>query len=372
MSQGGEKTEKPTAKRLREARKRGQLAKSQDLTAAALFVVAVIVLWLAGGYMSGHLMELMRDHLARAAEEGARLDRTTALQRMNGGIRAMAYALAPLLGALIAIGGLVAYLQVGSLFAFESLKPSAEKLNPVANFKQKFLKSRAYIELAKTILKLAVAVVVISNVLWNARVDLIQLAHQPIRSVGAFTMTIILEIGVKVGAAFLLLGAGDWFLQRFLHRREMMMTKQEVKEEYKESEGNPQIKGARRAMHRQILMESMMAAVRRADVVVVNPTHLAVAIKYDRETMSAPQVTAKGADLIAAKMREIAADAGVPVMRDVPLARQMYELDIEEEVPEQLYEAVAVVLRWVYDLEAERSGVTRVKPAKGAAATSHA
>lgn len=136
------------------------------------------------------------------------------------------------------------------------------------------------------------------------------------------------------------------------------MTKQEVKDEWKESEGDPLFKSARRQMHRDILMQSMMAAVQRADVVVVNPTHIAVALRYDRGEMGAPVVLAKGAELIAAKMREIAQAADVPLMRDVPLARALYELEIDSEIPEEMFEAVAVVLRWVYSLAEERGEVS--------------
>lgn len=366
MSQGGEKTEQPTAKRLREARKRGQIAKSQDLTSAVLFVAAILVLWLAGDFMVGHLAALMRDSLTRAAAEGGKLDGAFALRRLNDGVLSMAFALAPFLLTLFVAGGLVAYLQVGSIFAFESIKPNLEKIDLAKNFQQKFLKSRSYIELGKTIVKLVVAAVVAASVLWGARLDLIRLTHAPLAAIAGFTTTIVFEIGVKVGVAFLLLGALDWFLQRFLHSKEMRMTKQEVKEEHKETEGNPHVKSARRQMHRQIMMESMMAAVRRADVVVVNPTHIAVALRYDRETMGAPQIVAKGAELMAAKMREIARAAEIPVMRDVPLARAMYELEIDDEVPEELYESIAVVLRWAYDLAKERgeSGQAEAKSMK--------
>lgn len=337
-----------------------------------LFVGAMLVLWLAGDFMGGRLVDLTRDGIVRAASEGGRLDEAAALQAMMRGAWALALVLAPFFAVLVVAGALVTYLQVGPVFAFESLKPGLDKLNPATNFQQKFLKSRAYIELSKTIIKLVVATVVVGFVLWHARLDVVELAHESPTRVAGFTTRLLFEIGIKVGVAFLLVGAGDYFLQRFLHLKEMRMTKQEVKDEYKETEGNPLVKSARRQLHRQILTESMLAAVRRADVVVVNPTHVAVALKYDREKMGAPQITAKGAELMAAKMREIAREASVPVMRDVSLARAMYELEVEDEVPEELYEAVAVVLRWVYDLAAERGEVARRGEAKrGGAATSH-
>jgi flagellar biosynthesis protein FlhB len=180
-----------------------------------------------------------------------------------------------------------------------------------------------------------------------------------VTSVAAFTSTIVLEIGLKVGFTFLLLGAADYFLQKFLYLKEMKMTKQEVREEHKETEGNPLVKGARRQIHREILMQGMMVAIKKADAVVVNPTHVAVALRYDRGTMNAPTVVAKGAELMAAHIRQLAKEAGVPIMRDVGLARALYELELEAEVPEELYEAVAVVLRWVYQLAEERGEVVQ-------------
>jgi flagellar biosynthesis protein FlhB len=133
------------------------------------------------------------------------------------------------------------------------------------------------------------------------------------------------------------------------------MTKKEVRDEYKEMEGDPYIKSKRRQIHREIIAQSMANAVRKADVVVANPTHVAVAISYDRGEMDAPRIVAKGADFMAAQMREIATEANVPIMRDIPLARTLYELDIEDEIPENLYESVAVVLRWVYELNENKN-----------------
>jgi len=357
MSQGGEKTEKPTEKRLRDSRRKGQVAKSQDLSSSLLLLAAIAVLWLAGRQMGGWLSASMHDQLIFAGGFKGELDKTVALSALFAGTKAMAMALAPLLLVLVAVAALVGYFQVGSIFSFETVKPNLTKLNPGEGFKQKFLKSRPYIELVKTLVKIIIAVSVIGMVLWGARRDVIELTRQPAPLVASFTAALIFEIGIKVGLAFVLLGIGDFFLQRFLHLREMKMTKQEVKEEYKETEGNPLYKSMRRQLHREILMQSIMAAVKQANVVVVNPTHVAVALRYDRATMSAPVVVAKGAELIAAKIREIAQASDVPIRRDVPLARALYELEIDDEVPEELYDAVAVVLRWVYEMAEERGEV---------------
>lgn len=357
MSQAGEKTEQPTAKRLRDARRKGQVARSHDLSSAVLLVVSVAVLYLAGGHVAGWAGGAMREQLEHAATYRGQLDQAAALGAIFAGVKALAYVLAPLFATLLVIAFLANYFQVGSIFSFEPVKPNANKLNPAEGFKQKFLKARPYVELGKTALKLVIASVVVGAALWSARRDIVELTRQPAQLAASYAVSLIFTIGLRVGIAFLVIGAADYFLQRYFHRRELMMTKHEVKEEYKETEGNPIHKSLRRARHREILMQAMMDAVRRANVVVVNPTHLAVALQYERESMGAPTVVAKGADLMAAQIRKIAEESEVPIMRDVPLARALYELEIDREVPEGLYESVAVVLRWVYKLAEERGEV---------------
>jgi flagellar biosynthetic protein FlhB len=358
MSAGtGEKTEQPTDKRLQDARKKGQVARSQDLTSAVLLIAAVAVVWLIGGYIGGVLQGTVKDQIEFAATFKGQFTNETAYNVIWRGVSGMFWVLMPIFVVVVVFAFLGNYLQIGAIFSFESIAPKFEKLNPVEGFKQKFLKSRAYIELAKTIFKMSVTAAVAGYVLWAAREDIVRLITKPPDVVAAYTFGLILEIGLKIGLAFLVLGGADYFLQRFLHRQDMKMTKHEVREEYKETEGNPLIKAQRRALHREILSQSLAAAVRDADVVMSNPTHVAVALKYERGKVNAPIVTAKGADLLAAKIREIAAESGVPVKRDVPLARALYQLDVEQEIPEELYEAVAVVLQWVYSMTEERAEI---------------
>lgn len=357
MSQAGEKTEQPTAKRLRDARRKGQVARSHDLSSAVLLVVSVAVLYLAGGHVAGWAGGAMREQLEHAATYRGPLDQAAALGALFTGVKAMAFVLAPLFATLLVVALLANYFQVGSIFSFEPVKPSANKINPAEGFKNKFLKARPYVELGKTALKLVIASVVVGAALWSARRDIVELTRQPSQIAASYAVSLIFTIGLRVGVAFLVIGAADYFLQRYFHRRELMMTKHEVKEEYKETEGNPIHKSMRRARHREILMQAMMDAVRRANVVVVNPTHVAVALQYERDAMAAPTVVAKGADLMAAQIRKIAEESEVPIMRDVPLARALYDLEIDREVPEELYESVAVVLRWVYKLAEERGEV---------------
>jgi flagellar biosynthetic protein FlhB len=322
-----------------------------------LLLTAVAIMAMAGTQIGLQLADAMRNGIIHATTSKAVFDQSAAVVLIWSGARTMAWALAPILTALFVISLLVSYLQVGPIFSFEPVKPDLKKLNPAEGFKQKFLKARPYIELLKTVLKMTVAGVVIVAVIWNHRADIIRLSSQNVSNAGTFASTVMFQIGLKVGVAFLILGIADRFLQKFLHLKEMKMTKQEVKEEYKETEGNPLYKSARRRVYFEILQQSMMAAVKKADVVVINPTHVAVALKYDRAEMDAPVVVAKGAELMAAQIRKIAAEANVPTIRDVPLARALYDIEIDASIPEELFETVAEVLRWVYQLAEEKKGI---------------
>jgi flagellar biosynthetic protein FlhB len=352
-----EKTEKPTEKRIRDARRKGQVAKSYDLTSALMLISAAVVFTVAGGWAGGRLASNMRENIIRAAGFKGTLDSQAALAAIFSSVYELASVLAPLLVGLVMIAAIVSYLQVGPIFAFEPVKPTMNKLNPFEGFKQKFLKARPYLELCKTIVKIIVVAVVTCLALWDNRADIIELTRRPVYQAAGLAVLLVLGILARVAIVFLIIAVGDFFLQRFLHRRELRMTKHEVKEEYKETEGNPLHKIARRQVHREILMYNLMMAVKKADVVVANPTHYAIALQYDRSSMNAPVVVAKGVEFMAAHIRQIAEADDVPIVEDIPLAHALYEVEVETEIPEQLYTAVAVVLRWVYQLAEDRQEV---------------
>lgn len=350
----GEKTEKPTEKRIRDARKKGQVAKSQDLTSALMLVSAFLVFWLSGTITAAVLLKAMRGGIETAGSFTGVLTRERVSELLFQAVIDMGTALAPIFIFLFAGAVLFNYIQVGSLVAFEGVKPDISKLNPAEGFKQKFLKSRPYVELGKTLLKSIITFTVVGWVLWAEIPHIVGLSNQDAAHVTAYIFNLILRVGFYVGVLFLCLATGDFFLQRYMFLNQMKMSKQEVKQEYKESEGDPLIKWMRKSLHQEILAQSSIAAVKTADVVLVNPTHIAVAVKYDRVNMGAPTVVAKGADLIAKQIREIAKKSDVPLMRDIPLARALYEVDLETEIPEELFETVAEVLRWVYSLNEDK------------------
>ncbi|OYT70883.1 MAG: EscU/YscU/HrcU family type III secretion system export apparatus switch protein [Chloracidobacterium sp. CP2_5A] len=352
MSQSsGEKTEQPTQKKLDDARKKGQVPKSQDLVSAALLVGSIgIVFLLAGNFIGQQVAHLTQRSILQAATFKGDLDMATAGDALLEGVTTLALTLAPLFLTVFILAALIGYIQVGSLFSTEAIKPDMNRLNPFSAFQQKFFKSRTYIEFAKTLLKLAIAAGIASYVVLGSRQALPTLARVSPAAASDFMLGQVIQLSLAVAICFVALGALDFFLQKFLHLQDLKMTKQEVKEEWKEQEGDPHIKAERRAIHLELLNEASAHAVKESDVVLVNPTHVAVAIRYDRKAMNAPQIVAKGADLIAAQIREIAREAGVPIKRDVPLARALYELEVNSEIPEHLYEAIAIVLRWAYTL----------------------
>ncbi len=354
----GEKTEQPTHKKLEDAKKKGQVAKSQDLSSAVLLIVAVGVLWLGGNYIGNYVLGSIKDQFASAAAFSGDMTNEVVFDSLSQGLVTFVMVLAPLFIVVWIFALAVNFLQVGSIFAPESIAPKFSKLNPVEGFQNKFLKLRPYVELLKTLIKMIITAVVAGSVLWSARGDVVLLGQQQLDVSIVYAFNLIIEIGFKIGLVFLILGIGDFFLQRYLHKRDMKMTKHEVKQEYKETEGNPLIKSQRRMIHREILSQGLAAAVKQADVVVANPTHVAVAIKYDKNEGEAPIIVAKGADLMAAQIRQVAKEASVPITRDIPLARALYELEIDDEIPEEMFEAVAIILRWVYKLAEENGEIS--------------
>ncbi|MGH9721695.1 MAG: type III secretion system export apparatus subunit SctU [Bryobacteraceae bacterium] len=348
----GEKTEAPTPKKIKDARKKGQVAKSNDLTQAFLFLTAALVLAGGGPAFVDQLKNLMHDFFRPSMLDGS-VSQDAMLKYMGDAWLRFLFLSAPLMGAMFLIAAAVMYLQVKSLFAPEVLKPKLDKLNPIKGFQNIFFKAKTYIELIKNLVKFAVILFLVYKSIEGAMHDVILTARTTLSQTALLAGTLMSGMLYKVGAAFVVIGAADFMLQKKQYIKELRMSKYEVEKEYKQEEGDPHIKGHRRQLHRELLNESMIENVPEADVVVVNPAHLAIALKYDGKAMSAPRVTAKGQELSAKRIIELARRSGVPVMRNVPLAHSLYELEVGRDIPEDLYEAVAEVLNWVYQLSQE-------------------
>jgi flagellar biosynthesis protein FlhB len=348
---GGEPTEEPTPKRLRDARRRGEIARSRDATAGAAFIAAFAALWLGAGALLTLVAGFMRRTLATCAGAAA----PTPTAALDEGLRVLWRASAPVLGAAFILAVLVGMAQSGGLFTLEPLALKLERLSPGKGFRHVFSK-RSLFEVGKSLLKAAAVAWIAYGVLWGRAREVVRAARGGAEAALRTGAAVGLELLWKTALVFAVVAAADWFWQRRAWLKEHRMTRYEVKQELKQSEGDPHHKAARERLHRDILQHDMLEAVRKADCIIVNPTHLAVALKYDREGMAAPQVVAKGERLLAARIKEIARAAGVPIFHDVPLARSLHRLELGEEVPEELYQAVAEVLKLVYRESAAPGG----------------
>jgi len=350
----GEKTEQPTPKRIKEARKKGQVFKSNDLTQAFLFLTASGILVVTGASLVNELKGLLNEFFQPAVLTG-KLSSDELLRRTgHAWFRGLLYT-APLMGALCVVAASVTFLQVQALFAPEVLKPKLDKINPVKNFQNIFLKARTYINLLKNVVKFVVVTALIYYTLkWSLR-DVALLVSMDLNDAASLAGALMSSLLLRLGGVFIILGAADFMIEKRQYMKGMMMSKYEVQKEYKEDEGDPTLKHRRKQLHEEILSEDMMYNAAHADVVVVNPTHIAVAVRYDDRTMNAPIVTAKGQVRIAQKIVEMARKNRIPVMRNVRLAWGLYEVELGQEIPEELYDTVAEVLTWVYQLAQEEA-----------------
>ena len=348
-----EKTEEATPHRREEARKKGQVARSMELNSFAILFFGLLFLVFTGPAMVRQVAALMREMLSNVTGVSGGADTYIGLL-MHLSLRCLLI-LAPLFVALITVGILINAAQVGFSASIESLQPKLEKLN-LANGLKRLLSRRSLVELIRDLLKLTI----IGVVAWFAlRVELDRIMTltdvDPAGILSAAAWSVF-RVSIKVILALLVLAIFDYAFQRWDFERSIRMTKQELKEEYKLYEGSPQMRSRIRQVQRELARMRMTKEIPKADVVVTNPTSLAVALKYDSETMSAPTVVAKGARLLADRIKEIARAAGVPIVENKPLARALYaSVEVGASVPADLYKATAEVLAYVYRLRGKTS-----------------
>ena len=347
----GDKSEQPTPKRMNEARKKGQVFKSRDFIQSLLFITAAAVLAAGGPTYFTELSDLMKQFFQPDMMRGD-MPMNAMLSRMGFAWSKFLVLSAPLLGALVVAAVAANFVQVKALFAAEIIKPKFEKLNPLAGFKNIFFSSRTYIELVKNLIKFGVIFWVLYSSIKGSMRDIIPIASMRLDQTAALAGSLISGLLYKVGVVFLILGGADYMIQKKLHMKNMMMSKEEVKQEYKEQEGDPHVKHMRKHLFEQLMHESVAHNVPKATAVIANPTHLAIALRYDEAAMQAPTVTAKGQDSMALKIIEIAKEHKVPVVRNIGLAHTLFDLEIGHEIPEDMYEAVAEILNFVYQLAA--------------------
>ncbi|MCC6170424.1 MAG: flagellar biosynthesis protein FlhB [Gammaproteobacteria bacterium] len=345
-----DRTERATPKRLEDARRRGQLPRSPELGAAAVTMATAAALLALGSGIVGRMAEMMRRGLSLG---GARLpDEGAAIAAFRGQMLDALLGVAPVLG-LVFVAALVAPLALGGWnFSAEALGLKFERIDPLAGIGRMF-SVRSVVELAKSLAKFAGVGFVAVAVLWTQTDEILQLSRQAIVPAMAQSLRLAAQALLAMAGALVLIAAIDVPYQIWQHGRQLRMTREEVRQEHRESEGSPEVKGRIRQAQQALARRRMMAEVSTATVVVTNPTHYAVALRYDERRDGAPVLVAKGADEVAARIREIAADNGVPLVSAPPLARVLFRnVDLGVQIPAALYVAVAQVLTYVLHLKA--------------------
>lgn len=368
---GGDKTEKPTAKKLQDARKKGDVAKSKDVTSAVGLMIWLVLAVLTIGFAASRLA-MLYDSLFATIGQGwlhtgfAGAARTIGAQSAELAIMLVAMLLVP----VAAVGLLTEFLQAGPVLAFEKLSPKLDSMNPVEGIKRMFSMDNL-IELAKSIAKAASLFLVGWLVIRSSLPQIVALARTPdlpITAIGGLLWSLTFKLMAAAVALFALFALLDAVYQRYSFEKKMRMSIRDIKQEAKESEGDPYIKGQRRQLAQQLAQQNATNAARNANVLVVNPTHIAIAIDYDRESCPVPTIAAKGEDHVARAMRQAAEEAGVPIVRNIPLARDMLaRAEVGEIVPGDLFDIIAEVILWAREVrehvQAQREAPFGLPPA---------
>jgi len=347
--QDGEKSQEPTQHRRQKAREQGQVAKSQDLASAALLILGLSSLMMLGHRFVDFLGLFCRRQLGGKAWLSTDVDFAVITSR--GIFWETARVILPIMGLLLLGAIAVNLLQMGFLFLPQKLAPDITRLDPLKGLKRIFSLTNL-MKLVFGIFKILVIATVAFASLYGERDTILGLTSMGIPKIAAYLVHIIFWTALKIGLALLILAILDYAFQRWKFEQDIKMTPQEVRDEMKNLEGNPQIRARRRQVQRQLAMNRLNQAVPDADVVITNPTELAVAVKYEPETMAAPIVVAKGAGVLAQRIRRLALEHGIPIVEKKPLAQALYrEVEIDQPIPEDKYAAVAEVLAYVYQLQ---------------------
>ncbi len=355
-----EKTEKATPKKMRDARKKGQVAKSQDFPSAFTFIVSIATTIISAGY----LYEILASYIISMFKlSSANLD----LQHQAGGIFSQALQVIfntsmPIMILTACVGLLTNFLVIGPVFSLESMKPDLKRLNPVTNIKNLF-KFKTIFELLKSIFKISGALILIWTVVWYSIPEIVATAALPVQGSALVFSNFLIQVIIRVGIFFLVIAIFDLIFQKRNFAKEMKMEKFEVKQEYKDTEGDPQVKSRRRQTAQEIAYQEGPMSVKRAKAIITNPIHIAVAIIYESDSEPAPRILTMGKGTIADLIMKIAQENGVPIMRNVVLAQTLFEKGkIGDYIPEETYQAVAEILRWLEGLETlETTGVELFK-----------
>ncbi|MDR2648400.1 MAG: flagellar biosynthesis protein FlhB [Clostridiales bacterium] len=351
FAEGGEKTERATPRKKQKARDEGQVAQSQEINTAFTFLGVFAVLKITAGWIYQRMLEIFSFGFGMIGDMEAVFSPEYSGRVVTFFLGRALWAAAPVMLSALFIGIISNVIQVGWKMTPKALRPKFSRLNPVPGFKRMF-SPQTLVTLLKSILKFSIIAAVIYSALRDELNNLPKLAQMALFESVAWLGELIVNLGLNVGGWFIFVAAADYAFTRFRHTRELRMTKQEVKEEFKQTEGNPQIKGRIRSKMREVSTRRMMQEVPHADVIITNPTHYAVALAYDRDSGRAPLVTAKGVGYAARRIKEIARKNGVEIVENRDLARVLYAtVDTGEEIPPEMYQAAAEILAFVYRLK---------------------
>jgi flagellar biosynthetic protein FliR/FlhB len=346
-----EKTEEATPKKKSDARKKGQVAKSKEVSLALTLVTSTLLISVLGAYVGNSFKDTLTYFLSydftELSYESIKALAVTVIYRV--GITFL-----PVVLPIMVMGIVANYIQTGFLFTGESLKPKFSKLNPINGFKRIF-SSRTAVELFKELIMVGIVGYIGYSFLIDKIKGILNIGFLSVVAIPKEFGNLVVDIFLKISVFMVVVAAADYFYQWRMHKKDLKMTKQEIKEEYKQSEGDPQIKSRIKQKQREMASRRMMASVPDATVVITNPTHIAVALKYEEGGQSAPKVVAKGTDYIAIKIKELAKESKVPIIENKPLARLIFEkVEIEEEIPVDMYQAVAEILAVVYKMNKKK------------------
>ncbi|WP_158737706.1 flagellar biosynthesis protein FlhB [Alteribacillus sp. YIM 98480] len=344
-----EKTEKATPKKKQETRNKGQVPKSTDVNTAFILLAVFLFMFLYGGVLGTHLFTMMQHVYQEYIQWDITTNTIPAIFKelsINSALVMM-----PIMLVALFVGMGASMLQVGFMFTPEAIKFKLEKINPLSGFKRIF-SLRALVEFLKSMLKILLVGMLVFTIIWLSLDSLMFLSQKSVSDGFGEIARLTGIIGVSAALLLLFLSIPDYIYQKYDHEKQIRMSKQDVKDEQKKMEGDPLIKSKRRKKQMDMAMQRMMQEVPKADVVITNPTHFAIALTYEEDKMAAPKITAKGADFVALRIKTIAKNNDVILVENKPLARALYnQTDIGDEVPEELFKAVAEVLAYVYRLK---------------------
>lgn len=344
-----EKTEAPSEKKRQDAREKGTVAKSTEINSVIVLLTALFLIKILGPWIVKELSSSMLEFMSIISD--TEMDYSRLMLLVRKALILLGKVAAPITGGILIMGVVANVAQVGFLFTLKPLMPKLEKINPISGFTRLF-SMRSIVETIKNIIKLTIIITIAYITLKKEFETMLTLSDASVLSIWTYALAVSYKVILRIALAMIIIAVLDYAYQRFEHEKQLKMTHQEVKEERKQLEGDPQVKSRIRSLQREMARRRMMEQVPKATVVVTNPTHLAIALRYAPEENDAPIVVAKGKDLIAQRIKKLAKESNVPVVEDKPLARSMYDkVEVGFPIPVEFFTAVAEVMAYVYRLK---------------------